>query len=80
MKHLDDKIKKRFDDFKNNLEINNEMERRVMRMVKKRDAIERRKKILLGLAGIAVARFLVISSVALVFGRNETLPQVITNQ
>ncbi len=74
----DDKLKKVFDNFKNNLEIDNGIERRLMKMVEQREHSLRRRKILMSAVSLAVAAFLVISSAVPIFGKSGTLPQVIT--
>ena len=78
MKSDDEKLRKVFDNFKNNLEIDNSMERRLMNMIEQKERLFRRRRILVGSVALAIAAFLVISSAVPVFGKNGTLPQVIT--
>ena len=77
MKKSDDKLKDVFNDFKNGLQLNKNMEGRLLEMIGKKEMAAHRRKFLLGLVGAAIAAFLVISSIAPVFGKSGTLPQVI---
>ena len=77
MKQSDDKLKDVFNDFKNGLQLNENMEGRLLGMIEKKEMAVHHRKFLLGVVSAAIAAFLVISSVAPVFGKNGTLPQVI---
>ncbi len=77
MKQSDDKLKDVFNNFKNGLKLNENMEGRLLGMIEKKERSTHQRKLLLGLVSVAIAAFLVISSVAPVFGKNGTLPQVI---
>jgi hypothetical protein len=77
MKRSDDELKDIFNDFKNRLRVDENMEGRLLEMIGKKEMAIHRRKFLLGLVSIAIAAFLVISSFAPVFGRSGTLPQVI---
>ncbi len=77
MKQSDDKLKDIFNDFKNGLQLNENMEGRLLGMIEKKERSIHKRKFLLGLVSVAIAAFLVISSVAPVFGKSGTLPQVV---
>ncbi|MEA3313173.1 MAG: DUF5666 domain-containing protein [Caldisericota bacterium] len=77
MKKSDDKLKDILNDFKNGLKLNGNMEGRLLGMIEKKERSIHHRKFLLGLVSVAIAAFLVVSSVAPVFGKSGTLPQVI---
>ena len=77
MKQSDDKLKDVFNNFKNGLQLNENMEGRLLGMIEKKERSIHQRKFLLGVVSVAIAAFLVISSVAPVFGKSGTLPQVI---
>ena len=77
MKKSDDKLKDVFNDFKNGLKLNKNMEGRLLKMIEKKEIAVHHRKFLLGVISIAIAAFLVVSSIAPVFGKSGTLPQVI---
>ncbi|MCD6106686.1 MAG: hypothetical protein J7J57_00475 [Caldisericaceae bacterium] len=77
MKKSNDKLKDVFNDFKNGLQLNKNMEGRLLEMIEKKEMTVRHRKFLLGVVSIAIAAFLVVSSIAPVFGKSGTLPQVI---
>ena len=74
----DEKLRKFFNKFKEDITIDSGVERKVMNMVKQRERAVHRRKVLMGAIGLAVAGFLVISSAIPVFGKSGTLPEVIT--
>lgn len=77
MKQSDDKLKDVFNNFKNGLQLNENMEGRLLGMIEKKERSIHQRKFLLGVVSVAIAAFLVISSVVPVFGKSGTLPQVI---
>ena len=69
MKKSNDKLKDVFNDFKNGLQLNKNMEGRLLEMIEKKEMTVRHRKFLLGVVSIAIAAFLVVSSIAPVLAR-----------
>lgn len=78
MNSSDEKIKKFFDNLKEHVEIDSNIQRRLITMIQRKEQSAHRRRILMGAIGLAVVGFLVISSALPVFGKSGTLPQVIS--
>ena len=78
MNSSDEKIKKFFDNLKEHVEIDSNIQRRLITMIQQKEQSAHRRRILMGAIGLAVVGFLVISSALPVFGKSGTLPQVIS--
>lgn len=78
MSDFDEKIKKIFENFKEQLHPSDEMGAKMIQHIKNRNHILMRRKILTISASFIFAFLLAMSSVVPVFGRNGTLPQLIS--
>jgi hypothetical protein len=78
MSDFDEKMKRFFEDFKDQIHPGDEIEEKMIQHVKNRNHILMRRKILTISASLVVAFLLAMSSVVPVFGRNGTLPQLIS--
>jgi hypothetical protein len=78
MSDFDEKMKRFFEDFKDQIHPGDEIGEKMIQHVKNRNHILMRRKILTISASLVVAFLLAMSSVVPVFGRNGTLPQLIS--